>query len=97
MHCSDKDIAQASDKTSMPLAAVFSQKVKKNNKTLQQREDIFSLSLGFWAAMKELSVPVGHAISCPISQKNCNFECSLIEHNVISQGKKLYKLTAHLL
>ena len=58
----------------MPLAAVFSEKVKKKikktkNKTLQQREDIFSLSLGFWAAMKELSVTVGHAISFLISRK----------------------------
>ena len=32
MHCLDKDIAQASDKTSMPLAAVFSEKVKKKIK-----------------------------------------------------------------
>jgi len=52
----------------MPLAAVFSQKLI-NNKTPQKQEDIFSLNLGLWAAMIELSVTVGHAIFCMISRK----------------------------
>ena len=49
MHCSHKNIIQVSDKASMPLAAVFSREVI-NNQAPQQREDIFPLSLGLWAA-----------------------------------------------
>lgn len=66
MHCSHRNI-QVSDKTSMPLAATFSQAL--DNKTLQQQEDIFPLSLGLWAAMIELSVTVSHTIACLISRK----------------------------
>ena len=68
MHCSHKNIIQVSDKASMSLVPVFSRKVI-NNQTLQQREDIFPLSLGLWAAMIELSVTLGHAIACLISRK----------------------------
>ena len=52
----------------MPLAAVFFREVI-NNQTPQQREDIFPLSLGLWAAMIELSVTLGHAIASLISRK----------------------------
>ena len=68
MHCSHKNITQVSDKASMPLVPVFSREVI-NSQTLQQREDIFPLSLGLWAAMIELSVTLGHAIACLISRK----------------------------
>ena len=68
MHCSHKNIIQVSDKASMPLVPVFSREVI-NNQTSQQREDIFPLSLGLWAAMIELSVTLGHAIACLISRK----------------------------
>ena len=68
MHSSHKNIIQVSDKVSMPLVPVFSQEVI-NNQTPQQREDIFPLSLGLWAAMIELSVALGHAIACLISRK----------------------------
>ena len=65
MHCSRKDIIQVSDKTSMPLAAIFSQEVI-NKKTQQQGEDIFPLGLGLSSAMIELSVTADHAITCLI-------------------------------
>ena len=68
MHCSHKNIIQVSDKASMPLVPVFSREVI-NNQTPQQREDIFPLSLGLWAAMIELSITLGHAIACLISRK----------------------------
>ena len=68
MHCSHKNIIQVSDKASMPLVPVFSREVI-NNQTSQQREDIFPLNLGLWAAMIELSVTLGHAIACLISRK----------------------------
>ena len=72
IHCSHKNIIQVSDKTSSPLAAVFSQE-GINNKTPQKEEDIeediFPLSLGLWAAMIELSVTVGHAIASLISRR----------------------------
>ena len=51
----------------MPLAAVFSREVI-NNQTPQQRQDVFLLSLGLWAAMIELSVTLGHAIASLISR-----------------------------
>ena len=63
MHCSHKNIIKVSDKTSMPLAAVFSREVI-NNQTLQEGEDIFPLDLGIWAGKTELFVTVGHAIAC---------------------------------
>ena len=68
MHCSHKNIIQVSDKASMPLVPVFSREVI-TNQTSQQREDIFPLSLGLWAAIIELSVTLGHAIACLISRK----------------------------
>ena len=68
MHCSHKNIIKVSDKTSMPLAAVFSREVI-NSQTPQEGEDIFLLNLGIWAGMTELSVTVGHAIACLISRK----------------------------
>ena len=68
MHRSRKDIIQVSDKTSMPLAAVFSQEVI-NKKTQRQEEDIFPLGLGLSSAMLELSVTAGHAITCLIYGK----------------------------
>ena len=68
MHCSHKNVIQVSDKASMPLAPVFSREVM-NNQSPQQREDIFPLSLGLWAAMIELSVTLSHAIACLISRK----------------------------
>ena len=43
MHCSHKKIIKISDKTSMPLAAVFPREVI-NNQTPQQQEDIFPFS-----------------------------------------------------
>ena len=76
----------------MPLAAVFSREVI-NNQTPQQRDDIFPLSLGSYDRA------VCHARSrnhLSVFTKNCNFECSLIQHNLISPEQKLHQLRVHL-
>ena len=93
MHCSHKNIIQVSDKASMPLAAVFSREVI-NNQTPQEREDTIE-----FGALGCNDRAVCHARSrnrLSDFTKNCNFECSLIQHNLISPEQKLHQLRVHL-
>ena len=88
MYCSHKNIIQLSDKASMPLAAVFSREVI-NNQTLQQQEDIFPLSFG----CNDRAVCHGRSRNrLSDFTKNCNFERSLIQHNLIFPEKELHHL-----